>query len=178
VLAWTGLWAATLTVDTSWYVGLLPGIALSLMCTSLARHLWGGLGSQAKIPMTALVLFLPLMLLASAPALLLGADLVQLLLILAPALIAGLFGVMLGWLAWYGAVEPLPERITAKQAEEAAAAGPVVTWPCGICGGAVTPQMKADCVFGCGQVFHVGCYSTRQDLSERGMCAVCGYRPA
>ena len=178
VLAWTALWATALTVNTSWYVGLLPGIALSLMCSSLARHLWGGLGSQARIPITAIALFLPMLLLAGAPALILGNDAMRLMLILAPALIAGLFGVMLGWLAWYGAVEPLPDRLGAAQAQEAAAAGPVVTWPCGICGGAVSPEMKADCTFGCGQVFHVGCYSTRQELSESGACAVCGYQPA
>ena len=61
-----------------------------------------------------------MLLLAGAPALILGNDAMRLMLILAPALIAGLFGVMLGWLAWYGAVEPLPDRLTAAQAQEAA----------------------------------------------------------
>ena len=174
VLVWTGLWAMALTVTDGWMVGLLPGIGLSLMCTSLARHLWGGLGSQVRIPVTALVLYAPLLLVAGTPALVLGAEVTTLLLILAPAFIAGAFGVMLGWLAWYGAVEPLPELDLADVVEASAA----VTWPCGVCGGAVTVDMKANCTYGCGQVFHVGCYSARQELAEPGLCAVCGFRPA
>jgi len=174
VLGWTLAWAIGLTVDVRWQMGLFPGLGLSLLCTSFARHLWGGLGSSVQIPLTGLLVYLPLMLLAALPALLFEtATFTELLLALGPAFIGGTFGVMLGWLAWYGAVEPLP-NFNVKEAVEAAAA---VTWPCGICAAAVTQDVKADCVHGCGRVFHEGCYRARQALTDAGACAVCGYQP-
>ncbi|NCG21208.1 MAG: hypothetical protein GWP91_19535 [Rhodobacterales bacterium] len=175
VLTWTALWAMALTVQPSWWVGLLPGIGLALLATSFSRHLWGGLGSSAQIPVTGLLVYLPLMLLAAVPAFMLGnVGVMDLLLVLGPAFIGGVVGVMLSWLAWYGAVEPLPD-VRIKDVQEAAAA---VTWPCGICGGAVTSDVKADCVFACGRVFHQGCYRAKQSLGDGTTCAVCGYQPA
>lgn len=177
VVGWTAVWAIALSYQPSWYVGLFPGLGLSLLSTSFARHLWGGLGSAIAVPVTGLLVFLPLMLLAGVPAFAMGtAGFTELLFALGPAFICGVLGVMLGWLAWFGAVEPLPEAVVkAKEVKQAAAE---VTWPCGICGQAVTPDVKADCVFGCGQVFHAGCYKARQSLGAEGGCAVCGYRPA
>ncbi len=176
VLAWSGLWAVALSYDPTWYVGLFPGLGLSLLCTSFARHLWGGLGSAVQIPVTGLLVFVPLLVLSSLPAALLGGvAFVDLMIAVGPAFIAGVLGVMLGWLAWYGAVEPLPEA--AVQAREVQQAAAEVTWPCGICGQAVTPEVKADCVFGCGRVFHAGCYKARQSVAAGGGCAVCGYQP-
>src|SRR5687767_1923910 len=52
VFLWTAGWAAGLTVEHGLLLGLLPGVGLSLLCTTLARHLWGGLGSQIRIPVT------------------------------------------------------------------------------------------------------------------------------
>lgn len=177
VVGWTSLWAFALWVEPAWYVGLFPGLGLSLLATSFARHLWGGLGSAVQIPVTGLLVFLPLLLLAGAPALVLGgASVADLALALGPAFIAGTFGVMLGWLAWYGAVEPLPASATqAKVVQQAVAQ---VTWPCGICGQAVSQDVKADCVYQCGRVFHAGCYKARQALGDGTGCAVCGYRPS
>ena len=39
-------------------------------------------------------------------------------------------------------------------------------------------RTKADCVFGCGRVFHEGCYAAKNALADRNHCAVCGFRPA
>ena len=115
------------------------------------------------------------MLMALLPAFAVGAaDFLTLTLALGPAFVGGMFGVMMGWLAWYGAVEPLPE-ITIHEVQEAAAN---VTFPCGICGGVVTQDVKADCVFGCGRVFHAGCYEAKRALGQAHGCAVCGYQPA
>lgn len=173
VLLWTAAWAAALAISPSWYVGLFPGVGLSLLCTTFSRHLWGGLGSAIQVPITGLLVFVPLWLLAGGPALVMGIPLSVILLALAPALIGGILGVMLGWLAWYGAVEPLPEGTVAEVAEAAA----LVTWPCGICGGQVTRDVKADCQLGCGRVFHAGCYRARQSLTTSGACSVCGFQP-
>jgi hypothetical protein len=174
ILGWTAVWAVALTVEQSVTLGLLPGVGLSLLVTSFARHLWGGVGSAIKIPLTAMTLFVPLLVLAAVPAVVSGASFQTLGLTLAAAFISGLFGIMLGWLAWYGAVEPLP-NVTKKQVQEAAAA---VTYPCGICGGQVTQDVKVDCRFGCGQVFHDGCYRAKEALASGDGCGVCGFRPA
>jgi len=175
VLLWTGAWAVAISASQNPLVGLLPGIGLALLSTSFARHLWGGLGSSVKVPVTGVGLFLPLLVLACIPSILIGvADLAGIALVAGPAFIGGVLGVMLAWLAWYGAVEPLPQ-VTLKQVKEAEA---LITYPCGICGGAVTQDIKADCRFGCGQVFHDGCYRAKESLAGAAGCGVCGYTPA
>jgi len=175
MLAWTGAWSLALTVDQGWITGLFPGLGLSLICTSLARHMWGGQGSSVKIPVTGLAMFVPLWMLTPIPTVvLMSTPWRDLAIAMGPAVIAGSIGVMLGWLAWYGAVEPLP-KVTRKEVQDAVAN---ITFPCGICGGSVTQDVKADCVFGCGRVFHVGCYEHKRALSDASSCAVCGYHPA
>jgi hypothetical protein len=174
VLGWTAAWSAALTLSSGVLQGLLPGIGLSLMCVSFSRHLWGGLASQIRIPVTGFVLFAPLLFLAGTPALVLGMAPHLVAIALGAAFIGGALGVFLGWLAWYGPVEPLPETRPSedKQAAER------VTWPCGICGGPVTADVKAECRFACGRVFHQGCYTAKLALSDGGSCAVCGFVPA
>jgi hypothetical protein len=174
VLTWTGLWALALTVQPDALTGLLPGIGLSLVSTSFARHLWGGTGSAFRVPLTGALVYFPLVALAGIPAFFAGVSGRDLLLVLSPAVIGGFLGIILAWLAWAGAVEPLP-RVTARQVKEAEAA---LVWQCAICGGTVTQDVKADCQFKCGRVFHGGCYRAKQALSAEGGCAVCGYKPA
>ena len=53
-----------------------------------------------------------------------------------------------------------------------------VTWPCAICGGPVTADVKAECTFACGRVFHQGCYTAKNALGDGRACAVCGFVPA
>jgi len=174
VTGWTILWAVALSHEPSVVVGVFPGIALSLLSTAFARHLWGGVGSRIRIPITGLVVFMSLLALAGLAAVPLGAEpLSSLGVALATALIGGAMGVLLGWLAWFGAVEPLP-KVTQKEVREGEAK---VTWPCGICGGPVTPDVKADCRFQCGRVFHVGCYNAKAALGDPTTCAVCGFSP-
>jgi hypothetical protein len=174
VLAWTIAWSAALSVSPTVWMGLLPGTGLALFTTSFARHLWGGAGSRFRIPLTGALVYFPLVLLATTGPILSGIAPRDLIIALAPAGIGGFLGIVLAWLAWAGAVEPLP-KITAKQVQDAVAA---MTWSCGICGGVVTQDNKADCQFACGRVFHAGCYKARQALSAEGGCSVCGYKPA
>ncbi|MBW1879215.1 MAG: hypothetical protein JRJ84_12705 [Deltaproteobacteria bacterium] len=171
---WTTGWALALTVSQEVWVGMLPALGLALLCTSFARHLLGGQGSNWKIPVLALFVFFPQLGLAGIPAVVFSGVAIQaLLLALVTGLVIGLFGVLLGWLAWYGAVEKLPERVAAQvKADEAAA-----VYNCGICGLEVTPDVRMDCKFGCGQVFHSGCFMARQSVYQGTGCAVCGYQP-
>ncbi len=173
VFGWTGAWALALTANHGVPYGLFPGVGLSLLCTTFARHLWGGVGSAIRIPITGFFVFVPLMLLAGVPAILNGAAIPEVALSLGSAFIGGSFGVLLGWLAWYGAVEPLPET-RLKEVKQAEA---LVTWPCAICGAPVTADVKAECRFACGRVFHQGCYAARNALSDGSSCAVCGFVP-
>jgi len=173
MLAWTAAWAVALTVKQDLIVGILPSVGLALIATSFARHLVGGLGSSFKIPVLGLLVYLPFVVIAGVPAVLFsGQGVVPMLLILAPGVVVGFFGVLLGWLAWYGAVEPLPKQVV-DEAQETEAA-PI---PCQICGGPVTPEVRTDCPFGCGRVFHTGCWNARAAVHSGDTCAVCGYNP-
>lgn len=177
VVVWSGAWSVLLANTPGLVAGLVPGTGLSLLCTSLSRHLWGGLGSQIRIPVTAYLMYVPLLLVAGVPALAIGAVSSDLALALGSAFIGGALGILLGWLAWYGAVEPLP-AVAPKEAKEAEER---VTWPCGICGGPVTIDVRANCAFGCGRVFHQGCYAAKNalvDAEGNKSCAVCGFVPA
>jgi hypothetical protein len=171
---WTGAWALALMSSQGVAVGMLPAAGLALLCTSFARHLLGGEGSSFKVPVVGLFVFVPLFGLVGIPALVFGeVGLQPLLIALLPGLLVGFFGVLLGWLAWYGAVEKLPARVAAQvKAEEAQA-----VHTCGICGLPVTPDVRADCRFACGRVFHSGCYAARMSVHQGPGCPVCGFMP-
>jgi uncharacterized ubiquitin-like protein YukD len=172
---WAIGWTIVLTVNQGILTGLFPGLGLALLATSFARHLWGGEGSSIKVPLTGFVIYASLLVIAAVPAVAIAhASIPSLAIALAAAFLGGMFGIMLGWLAWYGAVEPLPKRVT-----QAAAAQQQVQLPnCGICALPVEPGVRADCIYRCGQVFHSGCYAARRAVAAADVCAVCGYRPA
>lgn len=189
VLAWAVLWGTAIVWDRSIGVVTLPGLALGFLCVSVARHAWGGRGNRVRVAATALVLQLTLSLIAFlAPAIVpivqnllaepgatpvVVPDLLDAYQDGAPGIVLGMVGVLLGWLAWWGGVEPLPPR-EVVQAEKAAQTTQLPA--CGVCGLAVDPTVRADCVHGCGQVFHSGCYKARQAVYQgsAGRCAVCG----
>jgi hypothetical protein len=41
----------------------------------------------------------------------------------------------------------------------------------------VTVDVKAECSFRCGRVFHQGCYQAKNALGDGMSCAVCGFVP-
>ena len=85
--------------------------------------------------------------------------------------ITGFLGVFIGWLAWWGAVEPLPEHTPKVEAAQEA----VALVSCGICGGSVTADVRTDCPYNCGKHFHSGCYQARVAVyrGDDRFCAVC-----
>lgn len=175
MVAWTIGWALALMAMPSIPVGVFPAIGLGVMSTSFARHLFGGLATNWKIPLVGIFVFVPLFGMVGIPAFLIASvPPEELAFALVPGLVMGFVGILLGWLAWYGAVERLPERVSAVQhAQEAQA-----VYNCGICGLPVPPDVRAPCRFQCGQVFHSGCYAARQSVAGSSGCAVCGYQPA
>lgn len=175
--AYTAAWTVALSTSPGPVTGLLPGVGLALLVTTLARHLWGGEGSEIRVPLTAMALYLALFALVGIGVWAAGPlEIPVLAMGLGSGLVGGVFGVMLGWLAWYGAVEPLPAPAVQGAAPVAAAAAPEATSPCGICGGPVEAAVRADCGRGCGRAFHAGCLRARQALaaSPGSGCGICG----
>lgn len=180
ILAWTAGWSMALTASQAQWVGLLPSVGLSLLATSFARHLVGGQGSSIKVPILGLLVFVPLVIIAVVPPLFLATNLdpdmaqrgLAMLIAVGPGFLAGVFGVMLAWLAWYGAVEPLPKQVV----EEARTEAPDP--PCALCGLPVSADVLHTCQYGCGRVFHTGCYQARASVHSGDGCAVCGWKPA
>ncbi len=181
VLLWAIGWGIALSLDRSFAVVSLPGLAMGLFCASVARHAWGGRGNQLRIVVTGLALHLLVTVIAFlAPVLLADASVLTVYRESVPGMILGMLGVFIGWLAWWGGVEPLP---TAQQAQDAGEAGQpqvVATVPCGICGLGVEPTVRVECVSACGQYFHQGCYKAKVAVyrGDSSKCAICARRVA
>jgi uncharacterized ubiquitin-like protein YukD len=178
MLLWAVGWGVALAHDRSLLVVTLPGLAMGLFCTSLARHAWGGRGNQLRIAATALFLQLMVTIIAFlSPVIFSGAEVLTVYQESVPGLILGMLGVLMGWLAWWGAVEPLPPR-QVQQVEQAPQAVAMV--PCGVCGQGVDPKVRVECVHACGQYFHAGCYKAKTSVyrGDQGKCAVCSRRVA
>ena len=165
-------WGLALSWQRTLPVIIIPGLGLGLLTCSLARYLFSGDGGQARIAAVGLVLTVLLVILAFAPVLFLGADPAQLFSEAMPGLISALAGVLMGWLAWWGAVEPLPPRRNQVQEQVVEA---VQMGPCGICGLGVSPDVRTDCQYACGKSFHTGCYAARASVSrvDPSRCAIC-----
>jgi uncharacterized ubiquitin-like protein YukD len=178
VLAWAVGWGLALSEQRTLLVVTLPGLAMGFFCTSFARHAWGGRGNQLRIVATALALQLMITIITFlTPVLVDEADVLAVYQESVPGLILGMLGVFTGWLAWWGAVEPLPPRQvqTVEQAPQVAA-----TVPCGICGLPVEPKVRVECVHTCGQYFHAGCYKAKTAVyrGDASKCAICARRVA
>lgn len=178
VVGWAVLWGVALGTARSLWVTSLPGLALGLFCTSLARHAWGGRGTQLRIAVTALVLVLFLSVVAvAAPILFSGQDPVDMYWQGAPGIILGMIGVFIAWLAWWGGVEPLP---TTRQEAQTAQAQVAALVNCGICGLGVEQSVRVECAHACGQHFHQGCHRAKTSVyrGDASKCAVCGKKVA
>ena len=90
-----------------------------------------------------------------------------------PGFITGLAGVLVAWLAWWGAVEPIPAQVVAQAA--AAKAAPAQVIPCAVCGMPVAADVLMMCPHGCGKAFHQGCHRARMAVfrGDPRVCAIC-----
>jgi uncharacterized ubiquitin-like protein YukD len=175
VVFWAMAWGgALLVVRTGWTV-VMPGIGMGLLCVSLARHMWGGQGTRLRVLLTGLGLYLPLFVLVFLPVILGGEPAGVVYQESFSGMVAGIIAVLLGWAAWWGAVEPLPTR---PQVAAQEAAKVIDAHACGICALAVQPDYRKDCSYGCGRVFHSGCHDTRMAVNrpDPRVCAICEAR--
>lgn len=171
------VWAIALSVGATWYTVLVPAVAVALCATTASRHIFGPPGSSIKVPLGGVALYMVFMVMAFAPLFFNGENWKHGLVMFVLGLFAGITGVIIGWLAWYGAVEPLPKQRIEQMVQQIQE---VREAPCGICQQMVDmgdPAIRYDCMFGCGQLFHSGCYKARQAVSREGTCAACGYNP-
>jgi uncharacterized ubiquitin-like protein YukD len=176
VMLWAVGWGVALLAHRNLWTIVLPGLAQGLLLVSFARHLWGGRGNAVRIAATAVVLYTLIFVLVFLPSVLAGEPVGQVYAESMPGFITGLVGVLMGWLAWWGPVEPLPVTAPRQVVEEQAASVALV--PCGICGGGVAPDVLQECVHRCGQTFHKGCYQARMSVyrGDPRFCGVCNAR--
>ena len=173
VVGWAIAWGFAMSMERTELTVWAPGFALGLLCSGFARHAWSGAGNQLRVVLTALVLFPMLMVPAVLVPYFYGEDPALVFSDAVGGLVFGVVGVFLGWMAWWGAVEPLPREQEVRQAVQEQAAAAVV--PCAICGGDVTSDVRWECQYGCGRYFHVGCYKARTAVyrGDDRRCAVC-----
>jgi hypothetical protein len=193
VVVWSVGWGVALSISRGLSVVLLPGIGLGLLCCNFARHAWGGQAYRLRVAFTALLVFMMMIALSLTSTMaveLLSPDIfrsmpgqaVQLTFSeifrdVVPGIASGLLGVFVGWLAWWGAVESLPET---RPQHESVGLEAVAVVSCGICSGSVTSDVRMDCPYRCGQCFHSGCYQARVAVyrGDKRYCAVCNTQVA
>jgi len=86
----------------------------------------------------------------------------------------GLAALIVAWIAWWGAVEPLNRKVVAEQR----ALEQVSLAVCGICAREINPEYDALCVHQCGRHFHKGCLDAKEKAfrGDSRLCAVCNVR--
>ena len=148
----------------------LPAIGLGVLCSSFSRHAWGGKAMQLRVIGTALLLYIMTLIPCFFVSILVPVDdgFVHRML---PGIVTGTVGMLISWLAWWGAVEPLIKRKETIQEEEQVSAEQV----CAICGGGIANNVLANCVHKCGRYFHQGCYTASATAyrGPEGFCHVC-----
>lgn len=176
ILSYSFLWGVALTFSDHWIVIILPSLGLASFCVSFSRHAWGGRAFQMKIGVTALVLFLIALVPSFLGTMLLSKiEYVEFLKKLAPGIGTGFASLIVSWLAWWGAVEPLNRQVVKEQrALEQNTELP----KCGICARDVETEFDVLCPHHCGRHFHTGCLTAKQASfqGDARLCAVCNAR--
>ena len=177
LIIWAAGWGTALSEVRNGWTVMIPGLALGLLCTSFARHAWGGRGSSPRVALTAVVVLGPMLGLALAMEVGMGGvGFESALRETGPGIIMGMVGVMCGWLAWWGAVEPLP--LLSPDGSQGSETEALAIVPCGICGQGVKSEVRAECAYRCGRFFHTGCLRARQAVytGDPSNCSICNAR--
>jgi uncharacterized ubiquitin-like protein YukD len=178
VFVWAVAWGISLVHARAIPTIIIPGLTLGFFCVSLSRHAWGGRANRIRVAITATVLlFITTGLTFVTPLFFQKVSITQTVYDAVAGVIFGVFGVVTGWLAWWGAVEPLPPMAIQKIED---APQQTLAVPCGICGQLVEPDVRSECQYKCGRVFHQGCYKAKIAVyrGDRSKCAVCGVQVA
>ena len=171
---WSVFWSLAVYYSDHWVVEMTPGLGLGVLSVSFSRHAFGGSATKLRVLLAGLALYCMLV----VP----GAVIVPLALDLSvgeffstmiQGVLAGLIGVLFSWVAWWGAVEPLPENafLPAQQSHDHDDSNRL--HECGVCGGGIQPNVLAQCQ--CGKFFHQGCFTAQKAIynGPPGFCEVC-----
>ena len=176
-LVWAFLWGLALTVEREWYATLVPGLVLGMLSTSMARRIVRFSGRDHKLLLLSAGLNVLLLPLALVPSIYLGQGALDVLLESSPGVVAVFLGSLIGWIAWWAPIEPLPARVRAESGISTAASEDVEAL-CGLCGGVVERAVQVPCPCGNGILLHRGCFNARRAVvaynQSDDVCAFCG----
>ena len=163
-------WGLSLVSEADWSTLCLPAMGVGVLCSSFSRHALGGKAMDVRIIGAAFLLYIMALIPCFLVSLLLPVD-NGFFHRMMPGIITGFVGLLVSWLAWWGAVEPLVKRQEAPQLDIVQQ----VQYVCAICGGGIAEDMVAQCVQQCGRIFHKGCYqaSATAYRGPQGFCHVC-----
>ena len=181
IMFWGFGWCMAIQIRPTWWISMLPGFGFGVLNVHFARHIWGGRASRLRVLITAL-LFMILMAVfsmfsvLSLPNIGIEMDLGEFFKQFQLGLLCALVSIIVAFLAWWGPVEPLTVGPDMPQEIQQEVALPL----CGICGAGVEPDVKVGCQYGCGKIFHTGCYAQvmRSYRDDKRFCAVCRDRIA
>lgn len=177
IAVWALGWGVAMSLDASKLVTAFPALGLGMLSAGFARHAWAeGRANGLRIPLTAAAVAVPCALLALTVGVIAAtADPTHTTGRAVASLLFVLIGVLAGWLAWWGAVEPLPAKSVEEAAPDDTTAAVV---PCGICGEDVGPEHRVECPAQCGRFFHTGCQAHWMAVhsGKDGRICVCGAR--
>jgi len=174
LLLWSAGWGVALSAGPGILGVVLPGLGLGLLSCSVARHVLGGEGGRLSIAAVGLIVSVLMLVPAALVPILSGLPVEVVMPKLLPGGLVSVLGVVIGWLAWWGPVEPLPAR--APKAQQDAAQQEAQTVPCAICGMPATMDVAVGCPHSCGRAFHKGCYQARMAVAheDASRCTICG----
>jgi ribosomal protein L37AE/L43A len=163
-------WGLSLSEEGEWTTLIFPAMAVGVLCTSFSRHAWGGSAMQPKVIGSAILLYMMALLPCFLVSFLIPTEdgFVRRMI---PGMISGIVGILISWLAWWGAVE----RLIRKKKEVTEEEEQQTQHTCVICGGAISTNVLTNCVHQCGRTFHKGCYTASATAyrGPEGFCHVC-----
>jgi hypothetical protein len=173
-LVWSVLWGISLTTPHGLLVSLFGGFSLGALSSTVGHHLIELDSRSVKKALSALGITLITIPLVVVPGISLGLPVGDLVSGNLAGIAAAFIGALVGWVAWWEAVEPLPESV--RNQEGISTASDAHALPsCTLCGGSVEESVKASCPYGCEKVFHTGCFQARASLNkDEDNCGLCG----
>jgi hypothetical protein len=156
-------WGLSLSEEGDWTTLIFPAMAVGVLCTSFSRHAWGGKAMQPQVIGSAFLLYLMAILPCFLVSFLIPVD-SGFLKRMVPGVVSGVVGLLISWLAWWGAVE----RLIRKKKEVVQEQVQQTQFTCAICGGVIKPAVLVSCIHKCGRNYHKGCF-TANKIANRGV---------
>jgi len=173
-LVWAILWGISLTTPHGLMVAIFGGVSLGALSSTVSHHLTALDSRSIKKALAGLGITALTLPLVFVPGLSLGLQFGDLVVGNVAGIASALGGAVIGWVAWWEAVEPLPDSVRNQEGISTATEAHVKP-SCFLCGGLVDDSVKAACPYGCEKVFHTGCYQARASLSnDEDNCGMCG----